>query len=116
VKPKSALYFNPSCSKCRTAEALLKDQGVDAVLVRYLESAPTIDELTQLMTMLAIDDPREMMRRGESAYRELGLADASNAQLLAAIAQRPILLERPIFVLGGRAVIARPPERLLELL
>jgi arsenate reductase len=116
VNAQADLFFNPSCSKCRTADALLKERGVDADLVRYLDTAPTVDELTALMAKLGIDDPRAMMRTGESVYAELGLADASPAQLLQAITEHPILLERPIFVVGDRAVIARPPERLLELL
>jgi arsenate reductase len=73
-------------------------------------------DLRRLMTRLSIDDPRLMMRTGEPAYEELGLADRSGDQLLEAITEHPILLERPIFVLGDKAVIARPPERLLELL
>jgi arsenate reductase len=68
------------------------------------------------MRQLAIDDPRQMMRTGEAVYTELGLADATPDELLAAITTHPILLERPIFVVGDRAVVARPPERLLELL
>ena len=111
-----ALYFNPSCSKCRTADALLKEHDVDATLVRYLQNAPTTDELIRLMQLLGIEDPRAMMRTGEPVYAELGLGGASNEQLVEAITRHPILLERPIFVVGERAVIARPPERLLELL
>lgn len=110
------LYFNPSCSKCRTADSLLKEHGVEATLVRYLEQAPTVEELRVLMARLDIDDPREMMRTGESAYSELGLAEAPPERLLEAIAAHPVLLERPIFIVGDRAVIARPPDRLLELL
>jgi arsenate reductase len=68
------------------------------------------------MGLLSIEDPRLMMRTGEPEYEELALNEASSDQLLAAIAAHPKLLERPIFVSGGRAVIARPPERLLELL
>jgi len=116
VEAEPALYFNPSCSKCRTAEALLTEHGIDAVLVRYLDTAATFDELIRLMRLLGIDDPRSMMRTGETVYSELGLSDASKEELLDAITRHPILLERPIFVLGERAVIARPPERLLELL
>jgi arsenate reductase len=112
----TSLYFNPSCSKCHTAAAILDEHGIDAEVVRYLDRAPTVDELRQLMAMLGIDDPRAMMRIGEAAYGELGLDRASPEELLAAISKHPILLERPIFVAGGRAVIARPPERLLELL
>ena len=116
MESEPALYFNPSCSKCRTADALLKDHGIDAVLVRYLQTTPTAGELIRLMKLLGIEDPRAMMRTGEPVYSELGLSDASKDQLLEAITRHPILLERPIFVVGERAVIARPPERLLELL
>src|SRR3954469_14999843 len=110
------MYFNPRCSKCRTAEGLLQEHGVDAEIVRYLDEPPTIDDLRRLMTLLAITDPREMMRRGEDVYRELDLDDATTDELLRAITEHPILLERPIVVRGDRAVIARPPERLRELL
>ena len=68
------------------------------------------------MTLLGIDDPRQMMRTGESVYSELGLADADRERLLEAITEHPILLERPIVIVGDRAVIARPPEKLLDLL
>jgi arsenate reductase len=114
--PEPTVYFNPSCSKCRTAQGILADQGVDASFVRYLDTAPTVEELRELMTKLGIDDPRAMMRPGESVYQELGLEKASPEELLAAVAAHPILLERPIVVVGPRAVIARPPERLLEIL
>jgi arsenate reductase (glutaredoxin) len=110
------IYFNPACSKCRTAQSILDEHGIEAEVVRYLDTPPTVESLERLATMLGITDPREMMRTGEPEYRDLGLADASAAVLLEAIATHPILLERPIFVCGERAVIARPPERLLELL
>ena len=110
------LYFNPSCSKCRTAQAILDEHDIEARVVRYLDHPPTVEQLTGLMAKLGIDDPRQMMRTGETLYEELGLEAATSAELLAAIATHPILLERPIFVSGDRAVIARPPERLLDLL
>jgi arsenate reductase len=116
VDRKPELYFNPSCSKCRTADALLKEHGIDADQVRYLDQPPTMPELRRLMSMLGISDPREMMRTGEQVYAELGLQQASPEQLLEAITRHPVLLERPIFVRDERAVIARPPERLLDLL
>jgi len=109
------LYFNPACSKCRAARGLLEDAGVGAELVRYLERTPTVEELRHLMRLLGIADPRAMMRTSEPDYAALGLDGASADELLAAIASHPILLERPIFVRGERAVIARPPERVLEL-
>ena len=110
------MYFNPRCSKCRTAEGLLQERGVDAEIVRYLDAPPTVDELRRLMRLLGIDDPRAMMRTGEDVYKELHLDTAQGDDLLRAISEHPILLERPIVVRGDRAVIARPPERLLELL
>lgn len=111
------LFFNPSCSKCRSALAILEDRGVEAEVVRYLDDAPTRDDLERLMQLLGIDDPRLMMRTGETAYAAAGLDESSDTDaLLRAITEHPILLERPIFVVAGRAVIGRPPERVLELL
>ncbi len=114
--PEPTVYFNPACSKCRTVQGILAEKGVDATFVRYLETPPTIGELRDLMTRLGSDDPRAMMRPGEKVYQELGLDKASPDELLAAVVAHPILLERPIVVVGERAVIARPPERLLEIL
>ena len=113
---ETTVYFNPSCSKCRTVEGLLAEKGVDATYLRYLEKAPSRDQLVELMGMLGIDDPRRMMRTGEPVYAELGLATAGPDELLDAMLANPILIERPIVVREGRAVIARPPERVLEIL
>jgi len=111
------VYFNPNCSKCRASKELLEEHGVDASYVRYLDDAPSREQLEQVMALLAIDDPRAMMRTGEPRYKELGLtAVTSKDELLDALAANPILIERPIVIKGDRAVIARPPERLLELL
>jgi len=111
-----SLYFNPRCSKCRTAQGLLADRGIEAQVIAYLDHPPTVDQLRVLQAQLGLDDPRPMLRTREPVYAELGLADRSGEELLAAIAAHPILLERPIVVKDGRAVIARPPERVLELL
>ena len=110
------VYFNPKCSKCRTAHSLLDERGVDATYYRYLEQAPSRGELERVMGLLGIDDPREMMRTGEDVYKELHLKDASRDELLDAMAANPILIERPIVIKGDKAVIARPPERALDLL
>lgn len=109
------VYFNPGCSKCRTAWSMLDELGVDADQYRYLEQRPDRDELRRVMGLLGIDDPREMMRTGEDVYRELGLDAAEGDALLDAMVEHPILIERPIVISGDRAVIARPPERLREL-
>jgi arsenate reductase len=110
------IYFNPSCSKCRSAQSILDEHHIEADVIHYLDTPPTRAELERLMQLLGISDPRQMMRTGENVYGEFGLDDASADQLLDAIVAHPILLERPIFVVGERAVIARPPERLLEIL
>src|SRR5437016_12555567 len=109
------VYFNPKCSKCRTAHSILDERGVDATYYRYLEQAPSREELERVMGLLGVDDPRQMMRTGEDVYKELGLADADRDALLDAMTKHPILIERPIVIRGDRAVIARPPEKLLDL-
>jgi arsenate reductase len=112
----SEIYFNPSCSKCRTALALLDERGLEVEVVRYLEIPPTRAALEGLMDLLGIADPRAMMRTGEPVYAELLLEGATRDELLDAMSTHPILLERPIFVNGEKAVIGRPPERVLDLL
>ena len=110
------IYHNPRCSKSRGALAILEEQGAEAHVVEYLKDGPTRPELEHLMQLLGITDPRAMMRVKDDAYRELALADATKDELLDAMAAHPILIERPIVVSGNRAVIARPPERVQELL
>ncbi|MDP9388050.1 MAG: arsenate reductase (glutaredoxin) [Actinomycetota bacterium] len=112
----TTVYFNPACSKCRTVEGILAERGVEAEYVRYLEQAPTREALEEVMGLLGIDDPRAMMRTGEPIYAELHLEDADREALLDAMVAHPVLIERPIVVRGGRAVIARPAERVLEVL
>jgi arsenate reductase (glutaredoxin) len=109
------VLYNPRCSKCRQARDLLAEKGVDADLVHYLDDTPSRDEIVRIAGLLGVDDPREMMRTGEPVYRELGLKAADREALFDAMAEHPILIERPIVIAGDRAVIARPPERLLEL-
>jgi arsenate reductase (glutaredoxin) len=111
-----SIYFNPACSKCRTAQGLLAERAIDARVIEYLVEPLTVAELRTLQSQLGLDDPRLMLRTGEELYATLGLADRDGDDLLEAVAAHPILLERPIVVRHGRAVIARPPERLLELL
>jgi arsenate reductase (glutaredoxin) len=83
--------------------------------VHYLDDTPSRDEIVRIHRLLGSDDPRAMMRTGEQIYRELGLADADADALFDAMAAHPILIERPIVIVGDRAVVARPPERLLDL-
>ncbi len=110
------VYFNPRCSKCQDVRGRLEERGVDAEYVRYLDQAPSRAELARVMGLLGIDDPRRMMRTGEAVYAELGLDQAGPDELLDAMVAHPVLIERPIVIRGDRAVIARPPDRLLDLL
>jgi arsenate reductase len=112
----TSVFFNPDCSNCRTAAGILAERGVEAEYIRYLDNAPTRAELEEVLAKLGTDDPREMVRTKEPVYAELGLETADRDQLLDAMASHPILIQRPIVIHGDRAVIARPPERLLELL
>jgi arsenate reductase len=110
------VWFNPSCSKCRTVQGILAERGVEADYVRYLEQSPSRADIETVLTRLGTDDPRSILRTGEAVYEELGLADADRDVLLAAMVAHPVLIERPIVLRGDRAVVGRPPEKVLELL
>ena len=111
------LYHNPRCSKSRGALELLEARGLTPTVVRYLDTPPSADELRTLLGKLGIP-ARQLLRSGEDEYKALGLADSnlSDEQLIAAMASHPKLIERPILIAGERAVIGRPPEKVLELL
>ncbi len=111
-----SVWFNPACSTCRTTQGILAEQGVDAELFEYLTEKPSRAEIERVMTLLGTDDPRDIVRTKESVYRELGLAGADRDQLLDAMVANPVLIERPIVIRGDRAVVARPADRVLELL
>lgn len=111
------LYHNPRCSKSRGALELLQARGLEPQVVRYLETPPNADELKTLLGQLGLN-ARALLRTGEDEYKALGLDDTSltEQQLIEAMAEHPKLIERPILVVGERAVIGRPPEKILELL
>lgn len=110
------VFFNPACSKCREVRAILDQRGVTASYREYLVESPSREEIVKVMALLGIDDPRKMMRTTDALFTELGLASADRDALLDAIVANPRLIERPIVIIGSRAVIARPPERVLEIL
>lgn len=111
------LYHNPSCSKSRGALEILEARGLSAKVVRYLDTPPNAAELQAVLVKLNLT-ARQLLRTGEEAYKSLNLADTnlSEAQLIAAMVAHPKLIERPILIAGERAIIGRPPERILELL
>ena len=111
------IYHNHRCSKSRATLALLEAQGQVCEVINYLDTPPSSAELTQLLDMLGMA-PRELMRKSEAEYGELGLDDPSldDTTLIAALASHPRLLERPIVVANGKAAIGRPPEAVLAIL
>jgi arsenate reductase (glutaredoxin) len=111
------LYHNPRCSKSRGALELLTEHGIQPRVIAYLDTPPGADELRALLRMLDLP-ARALLRTGEDEYAGLGLADPTlpDDALIEAMAAHPRLIERPIFVHKGRAVIGRPPEQVLTLI
>lgn len=96
---------------------MLQENGIEPDIVLYLENPPDTKTLQKLLVMLGIP-ARELLRQGEEEYRQLGLADThiSDTDIISAMSRHPKLIERPIVVIGQRAVIGRPPEKILEIL
>ena len=111
------IYHNPRCSKSRQTLALLEERGADPQVIEYLRTPPTAAELKALLKKLGMR-PRDLMRRNEAPYNELGLGDdsLSDDALIEAMVANPILIERPVVVKDGRAAIGRPPESVVEIL
>ena len=112
------LYHNPNCSKSRAVLALLNDRNVTLTVINYLNNPPDAAMLNQLLTLLT-RTPRELMRTTEATYRQANIdhADVSHDELVAAMVEYPILIERPIVVkhctkAGSKAIIGRPPENI----
>lgn len=114
--PDTCLYHNPRCSKSRAVKALLEERGIPFETVHYLEDPLTEEDLQSLMARLQITDPRQMMRTKESVYGEIGCDELQGDDLIRAMVQNRILIERPILVRGDKAVIGRPPEAVEHLL
>ncbi len=114
---KVTIYHNPRCSKSRRTLAILRERQTEPEVIDYLKTPPPRATLERLLKMLQIE-PRALMRQGEPEYKCAGLDDPSlsRAALIDAMLEHPILIERPIVVAGGRAVIGRPPEKVLALL
>jgi arsenate reductase (glutaredoxin) len=115
--PRPTIYHNPRCSKSRATLALLEERGLDPLIVDYLKAPPSAVELQDILKKLKMA-PRDLMRKGETVYKELGLADEglTDEKLIRAMTENPILIERPIVVSGAKAKIGRPPESVLDIL
>lgn len=109
------IYHNPRCSKSRAALKYLEDEKVEFDLVTYLDGNLTADGIAAILASLGMS-AKDVMRKGEKIYKQLGLANVTDeAELIAAIVANPILLERPIVVKDGKAAIARPLENVMAL-
>ncbi len=112
----ATIYLNPKCSKCRQTMALLDNKNIKPNVIEYIDSSISKDELNNI---IALGIPtKDLIRTGEDEWKNTGLdiETASDDDLINAIIQYPILLQRPIVIANGKAVIARPPEKVLEIL
>ena len=110
------IWHNPRCSKSRNAATLLEEKGIDAEVVKYLDTPPTKEELVEVLKMLGIS-ARELMRTKEAIYKELNLKEETNEdKLIEAMVANPKLIERPIVIKEGQAAIGRPIENIIDLL
>jgi len=114
---KTLIYHNPRCSKSRQTLQILNDKGVDADVVEYLKQPPDFKTLEHILGLLGLE-PRELMRKNETCYTTLQLNDDNldRPSLIQAMVDNPELIERPIVIRNGKAIIGRPPERILEIL
>jgi len=111
----ATIYHNPRCSKSRNTLSILHENGFDVTEVRYLETPPSSSELKKLCKLMN-KTPLEMVRTGESLFKELGLNKSDNKtddEWLQVLAQNPKLIERPIVKIGDKAIMGRPPENVL---
>ena len=111
------IYFNPQCSKCRLSLELLEEEGQQPEVIEYLDTPPDVATLESILDMLGLE-PRELMRKHEKEYAEAGLDNPglSRAALISAMIEYPRLMERPIIIKNGKAILGRPPERILDIL
>ena len=111
------IYHNNRCSKSRATLALLEQRGDPVEVINYLDTPPSAHELATLLKQLGMR-ARELLRSGEAEYQAMGLDDPAldEATLIAAMVAHPKLIERPIVVANGKAVLGRPPEAVLAIL
>ncbi|MBB5517677.1 arsenate reductase (glutaredoxin) [Amphiplicatus metriothermophilus] len=111
------IWHNPRCSKSRATLALLQERGLSPRVVDYLKDPPSAATLKKVLAVMG-KGPRDLIRKGEAAYAALGLDDPalSDAALVKAMVENPILIERPVVLNGDRAALGRPPEAVLAIL
>lgn len=114
---KLVIYHNPSCSKSRETLQLLQDNDCLPEIVEYLEDPPDPAELRHIIELLGVS-ARDLLRRTEPVYKDAELDDdsLSEDEIIEAICEYPALLQRPIVIFGNKAVIGRPPVRVLDII
>ena len=114
---KVQILHNPRCSKSRATLELLRQNGIEPEVILYLETPPDAKQLKSILGKLGMR-PRELMRKGQQEYREMGLDNTQlgDEALVEAMIRAPILIERPIVLANGKARIGRPPEAVLQIL
>jgi arsenate reductase len=115
MRSQSVIYHNPKCSTSRKTLELLRDSGYEPTVIQYLKTPPTRAQLVELIADAGIE-VRAAVRKREALYAELRLADASDDELLDAMAEHPILIERPFVVTGKGTRLARPIDNVREIL
>jgi len=117
MSEKIRIFHNPRCSKCRLTMEILGDKDIEIDVIDYLKTPPDAVELAEVLDLLGLA-PRDLMRKHEAPYGENNLdnPDLSNEELIQAMVDNPILIERPIVIAGNRAVIGRPPEKVLDII
>jgi arsenate reductase len=111
------IYHNPACGTSRTVMGILQDAGIQPNVIEYLKTPPTRQEMIDLLNELGMT-PREIIRTKGNLYGDLGLADESltDDQLLDALGENPILMERPIVKSPKGVRVCRPADRVRDLL
>tara|TARA_X000000368_G_scaffold400325_1_gene372102 strand:- start:702 stop:1049 length:348 start_codon:yes stop_codon:yes gene_type:complete len=111
------IFHNPRCSKSRQTLSLIQEKNIDINIIEYLKTPPDISQLKQILKQLGYE-PRQLMRKSEQIYKDLDLGNENKTaeDLIIAMTQNPILIERPIVLSGEKAAIGRPPESVLNIL
>lgn len=110
------IWHNNRCGKSRSALSILEEKGIKPEVVKYLENTPTAAEIKSVLKKAGLN-AHDLIRTGEAVYKEKYKGqNLSEAEWIEAMVENPILIERPVVILGDKALIARPPEKVLELL